>query len=591
MADDRPAESPHEPLPDQDPAQDLGRSQPLVPEASDVVDAEGGPQPRRQSLGGATAVMASGTFVSRGLGFVRTALLSAAIGVNAFGADAYDVANRIPNALYAILAAGVFNAVLVPQIVKAFRRPDGKRTVDRIVTLVLAISLAITALCTAAAPFVVRLYSSADWSAEQRALATSFAFLVIPQLFFYAAYTILGEVLNARGQFGPYMWAPALNNVIAIVGLVVYLVLYGEYRAGADTAAGWTTDKILWLAIPATLAMAAQALILLWPLLKGGYRPRMVWRGPKGELTTVRVVAGWALGAVLVEQVGVTLAVRVASAANPGGADPAIAGNAAYFYALMIYLVPHSLVTVSLLTALNTTMAQHWAAGDVDAARDDVARGLRITATFTSFATAALIVLSPMLVRVALPTAQVDTVASVAWVLIGLSLGMVPLGAMVLVKRAFFVLEDARGIFFIHIPMTITWIAVAYAGMALLTEQWWTMGVALGLSLSNVVGLILRAGGLKRRLGGLGGRAVARVHWLSAAAALITGLVGITLRVTVMPDLDEVSRSPILLGGLQCAIVGTVMAVVYVLLMRLFRVQEVGAVVNTVTRRLRRNVR
>ena len=52
----------------------------------------------------------------------------------------------------------------------------------------------------------------------------------------------------------------------------------------------------------------------------------------------------------------VLLSVRVATAANPGGADPSIAGNAAYFNALMIYLVPHSLVTVSLLTALGTTI-------------------------------------------------------------------------------------------------------------------------------------------------------------------------------------------------------------------------------------------
>ena len=214
---------------------------PDIPEASDVVDAEGGPKvsPRR-SLSGATAIMASGTLVSRLLGFARVALLTAAVGVNAFGADAYDVANRIPNALYAVLAAGVFNSVLVPQIVKAFRRVDGKRTVDRIVTLGLAFSLALSVIFTIAAPFMVRLYSSAEWSQDKRDLATAFAVLVIPQLFFYAAYTIFGEVLNAREQFGPYMWAPALNNVIGIAGLLVYLRIYGEWTKGADNAAGWT---------------------------------------------------------------------------------------------------------------------------------------------------------------------------------------------------------------------------------------------------------------------------------------------------------------------------------------------------------------
>ena len=568
---------------------------PDLPEASDVVDAEGGPTVRpRRSLGGATAIMASGTLVSRLLGFARIALLTAAVGVNAFGANAYDVANRIPNALYAVLAAGVFNSVLVPQIVKAFRRADGKRTVDRIVTLGLAFSLAITVLFTIAAPFMVRMYSSSEWTQDQRDLATAFAILVIPQLFFYAAYTILGEVLNAREQFGPYMWAPALNNVIGIAGLVVYLGIYGSWSQGADNAAGWTPGRIAWIAVPATIAMAAQAGILMWPLLRGGYRPKFVWRGPKGELATVRVIAAWALAAVIVEQVGLALAVKVASAADPKGLDPAIAGNAAYFYALLIYLLPHSLVTVSLLTALNTSMAKSHAAGDIEGVRSDVARGLRITATFTFFATAGLIVLAPWLVRLVMPKVSLVQVHSVTPVLVALALGMVPLGAMVLVKRTYFVLEDARGIFFIHIPMTITWIAVSYAGMALLDRRWWTVGVALGLSLSNVVGLTLRAGGLRKRLGGLGGREVSRVHVMSALAAVVAGLVGFALRLWVLPTIDSWHGSTVgiyLVGGFVCAVTGAVMALVYVLILKVAGVGDVNAMISRVTGRVRRNVR
>ena len=568
---------------------------PDIPEASDVTDAEGGPRvSQRRSLSGATAIMASGTLVSRLLGFVRTALLSWAILAIGFSADAFDVANRIPNALYAVLAAGVFNSVLVPQIVKAFRRKDGKRTVDRIVTLGLVFSLAISVIFTIAAPFMVRLYASSDWSDDQRDLATAFAFLVIPQLFFYAAYTILGEVLNAREQFGPYMWAPALNNVIGIAGLLVYLAMYGAWTKGADNAAGWTPDRIAWLAIPATIAMAAQAGILIWPLLRGGYRPKFVWRGPKGELATVKVIAAWALAAVIVEQIGLAFAVKVASSANPGGHNHAIAGNAAYFYALLIYLLPHSLVTVSLLTALNTSMAKKFSAGDIEGVRNDVAKGLRITATFTSFATVALIVLAPWLVRLVLPKVPPVQVDAVAPVLVALALGMVPLGAMVLVKRTYFVLEDARGIFFIHIPMTIAWVAVAYAGKALFDPRWWTVGVALGLSVSNVVGLTLRAGGLRKRLGGLGGREVSRVHVLSALAAIVAALAGFALRFWVLPPpVDGTTNivSTYLVGGFVCAVTGIVMAIVYVLILKATGVSDVNTMIARVTGRLRRNVR
>ena len=565
---------------------------PELRESSDVVDAEGGPRAGRSaSLSGATAIMASGTLVSRVLGFVRNALLVGAIGLNAFGANAYDAANRIPNALYAVLAAGVLNAVLVPQIVRAFRRPDGKRTVDRILTLGLAMSLGVTVLFTLAAPLVVRFYSSPSWSDDQRALATAFAFLVIPQLFFYAAYTILGQVLNAREQFGPYMWAPVLNNVVAIAGILVYLRLYGDFAEGTDNAAGWTADRILWLALPATIAMAAQAAVLIWPMMRGGYHWRFQWRGPKGELSVVRTVAGWALAGVIIEQIGMALSVFVSSAANPEGKFPGVAGNAAYFNALMIYLVPHSLVTVSILTALGTTIAKHYSVGDVDGMRRVVARGLRLIGAFTMFASAALIVMAPMLVRTLLPKAKTVDVESVAPVLVALALGLVPLGAMVLVKRVYFELEDAKGIFLIHIPMTIAWAGIAFLGMATLDRRWWTVCVALGLTLSNVVGLALRGNGLRKRLGGLGGQALLRVHVQALIAALAAAAVGVALRVTVIPDVEQASSNPILIGGFSCLVMGTAMAITYGALLKLMHVSEINSLIETVTRKLRRTVR
>ena len=555
-----------------------------------MADIEGDTAPSRPSLGRASLIMASGTAVSRVLGFVRNALLVAAIGVNAYAANAFDVANKIPNALYAVLAAGVINSVLVPQIVRAFHRPDGKRTVDRIVTWGLALSFGVTLIFTAGASIAVVMYSS-GWGAEQRALATGFALWVIPQLFFYAAYTILGQVLNAKEQFGPYMWAPVLNNVVAIAGLLIYLGIYGGYAASTDDPSEWGSERIALLAGTATLGIASQALILLWPLLRGGYRPRMVWGGPKGELSVVRTVAGWALAAVAVEQVGVLYATRVTSSANPGGLDPAIAGNAAYFQALALYLVPHSLITVSIATALTTTMSRHYTEGDLPALRGDVSRGLRVIATFTFFATAALIVLAPWMVRLALPTVTPTVVQSVANVVIALAIGLVPLGAMVLVKRVYYVLEDAKGIFYIHIPMALTWMVVAFASQQLLAPAWWTVGAALGMAASNVVGMALRSRGLHRRLGGLDGRRVTRVHLLSAVAAVVAGGVGWAL-VQAFPDVADITRSQVfVMAPLVLVAVALGMAIAYSAVLWITRVQEFRDLVEMITRRFRRRVR
>ena len=69
-------------------------------------------------------IMASGTIASRILGFIRTVVLALTIGVTTDAADAFGVANQLPNNVYAIIAGGVLSAVLVPQIVKARSHDD-----------------------------------------------------------------------------------------------------------------------------------------------------------------------------------------------------------------------------------------------------------------------------------------------------------------------------------------------------------------------------------------------------------------------------------------------------------------------------------
>ncbi|MBK8729781.1 MAG: hypothetical protein IPM00_10625 [Tetrasphaera sp.] len=63
-------------------------------------------------------------------------LLGGIIGTTGLAADAFGVANTLPNQFYLLLAGGILNAVLVPQIVKASTHGDGgEEFVNRLVTL------------------------------------------------------------------------------------------------------------------------------------------------------------------------------------------------------------------------------------------------------------------------------------------------------------------------------------------------------------------------------------------------------------------------------------------------------------------------
>jgi putative peptidoglycan lipid II flippase len=73
---------------------------------------------------------------------------------------------------------------------------------------------------------------------------------------------MLGEVLNARSAFGPYMWAPVLNNIVGLIGLISFLVIFGADPVGTRSVESWGPDQIALLAGSATLGVASQALIL-----------------------------------------------------------------------------------------------------------------------------------------------------------------------------------------------------------------------------------------------------------------------------------------------------------------------------------------
>ncbi|CAN5376903.1 hypothetical protein BH09ACT12_BH09ACT12_33490 [soil metagenome] len=301
-----------------------------------------------------SAVMAAGTLVSRLSGFVRSALLAAALGAS-LHADVFTISNTIPNMLYILLAGGVFNAVLVPQLVRAMSHDDdgGEAYTNRIVTLAGLFLLTVTIALVAFAPAVMSLYLDRDFydpdRAEQLASVIAFARYCLPQVFFYGMFVLVGQILNSRRVFGPMMWAPIANNIISVATLVLYLFTFGP-ASGAEQNGGYSSGQELLLGLGSTLGIAAQLAILVPFLKRAGFtfRPRFDFRGT-GLGHTFRLGL-WTVLFVIVNQVAYTVVVRLASS-GPVGGGPGT-GYTVYSSAFLIVMVPHSIITVSLATAI-----------------------------------------------------------------------------------------------------------------------------------------------------------------------------------------------------------------------------------------------
>ncbi|WP_193071026.1 murein biosynthesis integral membrane protein MurJ [Brevibacterium sp. FME37] len=532
------------------------------------------------SLAKSSAIMTAGTLTSRILGLVKAFLLAMAIGVTAVQADAFDVANKVPNTLYMLLAGGVVNAVLVPQLVRASKRKDGGQDyTNRLLTLSFLILAAVGLIATLAAPLLVWLYSS-GWGPEQMALATAFAFWCLPQLFFYGLYTLLGQVLNAKSSFGPYMWAPVLNNVVAIAGLLIFILVFGTDKATPHGLSTWTPDMIALLAGSATMGVVAQALILIWPLKRIGfkYRPTFGFRGV--GLATAGKVAFWTFSAMLIGQIGFLIISRVAAGASvPGEGN---ASNAAYSYGYLVFMLPHSLIAVSLATALFTSLSRNAAEKDTEAVVGDFSMGVRMVGFVNAFAVAALVVL-------AAPVAMVisgdnrEQATAVGLVITTMVFGLIPFSANYLAQRVFYAYEDAKTPFLIQLPQVI-FQSLAVLSASIFPNSVTVAIIGLAMSLGYLFAMILSFSLLKKRLGDIDLRGILTAHMKFFIAALVAGMAGYGL-LFFFPDFALSGQWQ---AFVSTAAVGTLMLIVFLGASYLLRVRELHSIIGVVAGKLRK---
>ncbi|AMM22217.1 hypothetical protein AX769_04125 [Frondihabitans sp. PAMC 28766] len=538
-------------------------------------------------MGRASALLASGTLVSRVLGFAKTAVLAYAIGQTYSGvADAFALSNQLPNTIYALVAGGLLSAVLVPQIVRASRGPDGgQRYINKIVTLGLVAFTIITLIATIAAPILVNVYaqqagSGGDgFSPRAIALATAFAYWCLPQIFFYAVYSLLSEILNARQIFGPFTWAPVLNNVVSILGLVVFVVAFGSRNTLVDD---WTTGKTVILAGTATLGVAAQAgfLLVFWRRAGLSFKPDFRWRGV-GLRDTGRA-AGWMFALILVTQLAGIVQSRVATLGSDQGAS-----NATLAAAWLIFFLPHGIVTVSIATAYFTSMTAHADRGDLRAVRNNLSESMRSIGMFLVFSTIALAVVAFPFAR--FYEVKFGDVTAMAAVILAYLPGLVFFSMLFLLQRVFFAFHEQRTVFFLQLVQSVIFVIAAGICAAAVSPHHIAVAIAISTSIAGIAQTIVALRMVTRRLGGMDGRWIVRRHVQYLVFSVVAGLVGLAV-VSGMGGYNPhgFGQDSAFRALVTIIVGGAVMAVVYFVLLTAARIPELSAITRPVLRRLRR---
>jgi len=535
--------------------------------------------PEETSVVRSSGVMALGTLASRGTGFLRTLVLVYVLGT-AVVSQAYNNANTLPNAVYDLMLGGILTSVVVPLLVNAAKRDaDGGEAYDQRMFTLTTVALAVLTLAaTLAAGLLVDLYAHALTPAQHH-LTVIFALFFIPQIFFYGVSSLAGGVLNARGHFAAPMWTPAINNIVVIAVLLMYVAIGGT----ASSATAITPGQVQLLGFGTTLGIVAQTVALIPFLHRVGFhwRPRFDFR--RDEVAEIVRMAAPLFGYILTTQVSFLVVQNVANAAYQHAADD---GFSTYTYAWQLFQLPYAIVGISVITALLPRMSAHASDRRFGDVRRDFSGGVRLSSAVVVPASLILLVLGAPLAEAVLGYGQM-TIAGARYIglVFGIfSLGLVPYMMFQLMLRVFYAMHDSKTPMFIGVAVMITNIALSLFSLSTLPAGHVVEGVAAAFGIANVVGTVIAWRILSGRMRGLDGHRIAssliRMHLAAIPGAIFA--LAITFSVGVI-----LSPGPAF-GIITVIVGGSGALLLYVLFAKAFGVSELTELGSGLRTRLQR---
>jgi putative peptidoglycan lipid II flippase len=250
-------------------------------------------------------------------------------------------------------------------------------------------------------------------------------------------------------------------------------------------------------------------------------------------------------------------------------------------------MLPHSVITVSVVTALLPRMSRAVHAGELPQLRADLSHGLRLTGVVLVPSAFAFLVFGPSMavVMYAHGHTSVAEAEYIGYTLSAFALGLIPFSAHHQLLRAFYAFEDTRTPVLLNVWIAAANIALAVGCARLLPDRWVVVGLAASFSLSYALGAVLSWHRIHRRVGNLGTHHVVRTYNRLVVASVIASVPALLVTLVAAKTLG----SGLLGSGVTILAGGLLMLATYLLLASRLHVRELTSLVTAVTARLRRS--
>jgi putative peptidoglycan lipid II flippase len=330
--------------------------------------------PRHRGMLRSVMTVGGWTMASRVLGFIRDVLMADLIGAGPI-ADAFFMANKLPNLFRRLFGEGAFNAAFVPEF-SGLLTTDGPEAARRFAQEAISVMAfwlgGLTILGEMFMPQIMHVLAP-GFSAEpdKFALTVDLARITFPYLMLICLAALLSGALNGMEHFAAAAAAPVLYNLFAIaalIGLTPFVPTVGHAAAWGVSASG-----------------IVQLALLVWAVHRAGMplripRPRLT---PAMKLLLRRMAPG--LVGASAAQLNQAVDLIIASLLPAGTVS-------LLYYADRIQQLPLGVIGIAVGTALLPILSRQVRGGDEAAALSSLNRAIEYALFLTIPAALALTV-------------------------------------------------------------------------------------------------------------------------------------------------------------------------------------------------------
>jgi len=443
----------------------------------------------KKNIARAAGVLGAATMLSRIMGMVRDMVVSRLFGAGLY-TDAFFAAFQIPNMLRRFFAEGALTSAFVPTFSEWYtnKGEDEARELANVCFTTLTIVMAaITVLGIVFSPQIVHLmFPGFAANPEKLSVTILLNRLMFPYIFFVSLVALCMGILNTVRHF----FTPAISTVFLNISMILSaLILHDRFEV-----------PIVSLAVGVLIGGVLQLGMQLPVLYKKGFPIRPRFNPGHPALKKIALLMGPSVFGVGVYYLNITVGSILASLLPEGSVSY-------LYYAQRLFEFPQGIFTVSIAQAVLPSMSRQAAAGDMDALKESLSYGVRLTLFITIPAMIGLVFCATPIFSLLFMGGAFDYAKAVncGVALLYYSLGLTFVALVRVLVPAFYALKDTRT------PVTIAFIAFVLNllfSLALMGPMKHA-GLALASSLSALGNMLLLLFFLRKKLGAFGGRGIA----------------------------------------------------------------------------------